>query len=348
MAYQTLQLEKLLKESGLFVEVVQVNPPYRPTWLGLLRGIRAGFRLIPYLLRLWRCAGRVDLLHVMANSGLAWHLFAAPAIWIAYLRRKPAIVNYRGGAAGAFLEKQWRWVCPTLNRASAVIVPSGFLQEVFAQFGVPAEIVPNVIDLSRFRPSEPHGGKSHIIVTRNLEDIYDIPTALRAFARIRAIHPDVHLSVAGSGPKRLDLEKLCGELGLSSAVTFTGRLDNDGMAALYRSADLLLNPALVDNMPNSLLEALASGVPIVSTNVGGISHLVDHGKTAFLVPPQDPDAMARRALEVLGDSSVAHGLRTAGMEAVAQYAWPLVRPRLFAVYARSLGIASLGAYTVEV
>ena len=83
MANQTRQLARLLTDAAMAVEIVQVNAHYRPHWIGNLRGVRAVFRLVPYLLRLWRCAGRADLFHVMANSGWAWHLCAAPAVWIA-------------------------------------------------------------------------------------------------------------------------------------------------------------------------------------------------------------------------------------------------------------------------
>jgi hypothetical protein len=68
MANQTRQLARLLAEAGMAVEVVQVNAPYRPGWIERVRGLRAMFRLLPYLVHLWRCAGRVDLFHVMANS----------------------------------------------------------------------------------------------------------------------------------------------------------------------------------------------------------------------------------------------------------------------------------------
>src|SRR6187455_3248830 len=106
MANQTRQLGRLLDEAGLTVELVQVNRPLRPEWLERLRWLRAGLRLIPYVIRLWRCAGRVDVMHVMANSGWAWHLHAAPAIWIGHVRGVPVIVNYRGGEADAFLARR--------------------------------------------------------------------------------------------------------------------------------------------------------------------------------------------------------------------------------------------------
>jgi glycosyltransferase involved in cell wall biosynthesis len=342
MANQTRQLARLLAEAGLRVEVVQVNAPYRPTWVGRLRGVRACVRLPPYLWQLWRCAGRVDLVHVMANSGLAWHLFAAPAVWVAHLRGVPVIVNYRGGEAEAFLERAASRVRPTLRRSSAVVVPSGFLAAVFGRFGIATQTVPNIIDLVRFRPAPPRPPGRHLVVTRNLEDIYDIGTALRAFATVARTYPDARMTVAGSGPRLADLQRLAAELGVAAAVRFTGSLDNDEVATLYREADLLLNPSTVDNMPISLLEAMASGVPIVSTDVGGIPHLVEDRRTALLVPPRDPDGMAAAALMLLGDPATTARLRHAGIEHAAHFTWAAVRPALFAVYARALGVASLG------
>lgn len=339
MANQTRQLARLLSESGIAVELVQNNPPYWPAWIKRLKIIRAAFRLAPYLARVWHCTGRVDLVHVMANSGWAWHLCAAPAIWLGRLRGKPVVVNYRGGEAESFFSRQWRWIKPTLARASTVVVPSGFLEGVFARFGVGTLIVPNIIDLERFNPGEPSVGGPLIVVTRNLEDIYDIPTALRAFVTIRRAYPSAKLMVAGSGPRREALEALARALGITDAVHFTGHLDNERVVDLYRDAHLMLNPSLADNMPISLLEAMASGVPVVSTDVGGIPFLVQDGLTALLVPPADPEAMARAALRILGDPALSSRLRAAGLDLVQQYTWPRVRERLLAVYARVLGRA---------
>jgi L-malate glycosyltransferase len=339
MANQTLQLARLLQEAGVTVHLVQNNAPCRPALVERVRGLRAGWRLPPYLWRLWRCAGQVDLLHVMASSGLAWYAFAAPALYVAALRGTPVVLNYRGGGAQAFLARHATRVRRLVERArAALIVPSGFLAQVFVRHGMPAEIVPNVVDLSRFRPrgalaGDPRGAP-HLIVTRNLEDIYDVPTALRAFVHVRAAHAGARLTIAGSGPRRAALEALAAELGVGDAVRFSGRIDNERIADLYREADLLLNPATVDNMPISLLEAMASGVPIVSTDVGGVPFLVAHGRQALLVPPRDPHAMAGAALRLLGDAALAQRLRCEGLAHAATFAWDKVRPRLFEVYAR--------------
>jgi len=336
MANQTRQLARLLGEAGIAVEVVQVNAPYQPAWAEKLWGLRALFRLVPYVFRLWCCAGRVQLFHIMANSGWAWHLFAAPAVWIARARGTAVIVNYRGGEAESFFAAQFRWVGPTLARATRVVVPSGFLEAVFARRGVTTSIVPNIIDLSRFHPAEKRPRGCHLIVTRNLEDIYDIPTALRAFAAIRRHHAEARLTVAGSGPRLAELHALCAELGVADVVRFTGRLDNDDIARLYREADVLLNPSLADNMPISLLEAMASGVAIVSTDVGGIPYLVEHDRSALLVPPRRPDEMAAQVLRLLADAGLMERLRIAGLEVAGRYTWPSVQERLFDVYAAAV------------
>jgi glycosyltransferase involved in cell wall biosynthesis len=341
MANQTAQLARLLNDDGVGVQLVQTNAPYRPAWIGKVRGLRAAFRLVPYLGALWRALGGTDVAHVMANSGWAWHLFAAPAIWLARLRGVPVLVNYRGGEADRFLQRQVRWVRPTLRLARVVAVPSGFLKSVFARYGVVAEVIPNIVDLARFAPAARAVPAQHIVVARNLEEIYDIPTALRAFAQIRRRFPAARMTIAGSGPALGSLQRLAQQLGVSQAVRFTGRLDNDRIADLYRDADLAINPSTVDNMPNSLLEAMASGVPIVSTNVGGVPFLVEHERTALLVPARDPAAMAAAAIRILEDRTLREALVAAGLQACRAYAWERVRPVLLSAYARCAGRCAL-------
>ncbi len=337
MANQTRQLATLLKDEGCRVEVVRSNGALPPL-LERMRIVRALFRLIPYAVRLWRAMRRADLAHVMANSGWAWHLFAAPAIWIGALRGVPVVVNYRGGSAEAFLERQIALVRPTLARAALLIVPSGYLHRIFSAHGISAMIVPNVVDLGTFAPGAAARSDPHLLVTRNLERIYDIETAIRAFARIVMDFPDARLTVAGAGPEREALERLARELGVDARLRFTGRLDNAELPSLYREATILLNPSRVDNMPNSLLEAMASGVPIVSTSVGGIPFLVEDGRTALLVPPGQPPAMAEAVLRLLREPELADRLRSEARREVSRYAWPRVRPVLFGAYMRAAGM----------
>lgn len=337
MANQCEQLILLLRSEGVSVELVRTNSPYQPLWVGRIPLLRAVFRLVPYLAHLWSAAGRVNVIHVLANSGWAWHLFVTPAMIIARMRAVPVIVNYRGGNADSFFSKDSGFVLRMLAQVSMRVTPSVFLQRVFARHGLSAEVIPNIIDLSRFKPKLPRsfGDSPHIVVTRNLEPIYDIPTAIRAFAAIKKSFAGAKMTVAGSGPELAKLQSLVLKLQLKDAVRFTGRIDNASIPALYASADCMVNSSTVDNMPISILEAFASGVPVVSTCAGGIPDMVEHGVSGLLVPIGDDEAMAREVLRILQHPKLASGLRQAGLTDAEKYAWPQVRAKWLDAYIRS-------------
>ncbi|WP_235726564.1 glycosyltransferase family 4 protein [Methylocaldum szegediense] len=336
MANQTRQLMELLRSRGIDVILVQTNEPYRPAWVGKFRGIRAIPRLIAYIAKLRRVATQVDVLHIMANSGWSWHLFAAPALWTAWFYKVPAVLNYRGGEAERFFSRSFRLVRPSLEKASLIVVPSGFLKAVFGRFGVDTTIVPNIVNLRRFGPrselSAIDPSRPHIVVARNLEPIYGLTTAIRAFALLLQEKPEARLSIAGSGPQRRVLEDLASQLGISENVTFTGRLSPEEMADLYRKCDVMLNPSTVDNMPNSVLEALAAGLPVVSTNVGGVPYIVENKKTAMLVDPEDPTAMAESLLRVISDASLYRTLAENGLAHVAKFDVDAILPLWIDIY----------------
>jgi glycosyltransferase involved in cell wall biosynthesis len=153
---------------------------------------------------------------------------------------------------------------------------------------------------------------------------------------VHARYPQARLTVAGTGPTERPLKTLAADLGVADAVTFTGRIDNWDMPALYRSATLVLNPSTADNMPISILEAWASGVPVVSTNVGGIPFLVEDARNALLVEPRRPESMARAALRVLESPALAASLAGAGRAAAEEFTWPKVREAWFGIYASLL------------
>ena len=348
MANQTAQLARKLRDDGAQVQLLAVNGPMLPPWLERIRYLRAALRLPVHLWRLWRTANTVDLFHIMANSGWSWHLHAAPALWIASLKGKPALLNYRGGEAAAFFARSPRLVAFSLRRASAIVVPSAYLAGVFEQYGHTAHIVPNVVDLQRFTraaPRAPRDAGPCILVARHLEPLYDNASAVRAFALVRASYPGARLVLAGGGPQRAALARLARSLGVLASVRFAGPVDNAAMPALYQASDIVLNPSLADNMPISVLEALACGVPVVSTNVGGIPALLHDGVTASLVPPGDPAAMAQAILALLRDPPRAQALVDAGLAHAATFGWPGIAPGLAAHYRRIRAAPRPGAYT---
>jgi glycosyltransferase involved in cell wall biosynthesis len=337
MANQTRQLNELLSKSGATVLQVAVNRPYSPKFVARIPFIRAFFRLIPYFYDLIRQTRQVDVVHLMANSGWSWHLFAAPAIWVAYFLRTPIVVNYRGGHAETFFEKSWPLIKFSIDRASHVIVPSDYLKVVFANYSTRADVVPNILNHDVFYPKSPvvqmdpeHGPV--LLVTRNLELIYDIPTTLHCLQKVMLKFPNARLLVAGTGPEYDALTKLAVSLRIADHVDFLGRLDSNRIAELYREADFLLNSSTVDNSPNSVIESLASGTPVVTTNVGGIPKLVKNEVDALLIPPQQPDLMAEKVLQLIADEKQRKTLIENGLNNVQRFFWPNVSQRLLKAY----------------
>jgi glycosyltransferase involved in cell wall biosynthesis len=338
MANQTAQLKQLLEASGAKVIFIAVNPDYKPAFIAKLPILRALWRLPQYCISLYRGYAKADIVHLMANSGWSWHLFATPAIWLAKLRRKPILINYRGGHAAKFFQHSWRLVSLSIQQSAGVIVPSSYLQQVFYQYKQASTIVPNVLDPSIFYPTtKPAGAKQlHIIVTRNLEAIYDVACVIRAFSNIVQQFPYAILTIAGSGPERKTLELLVKQLNLISSVKFVGRLNSSEIASLYRSADVMFNSSLVDNSPNSLIEAMASGVPIISSNVGGIPLLVTHEYDALLVAPSQPELFYQQVSRLQKDPVLKQKLITNGLNSSRRFHWPSVSQLLLAQYRQAI------------
>ncbi|MGB0987074.1 MAG: glycosyltransferase family 4 protein [Pseudoalteromonas spongiae] len=339
MANQTRKLAEFLRSEQLEVDIVQVNADYRPSWVAKLPVIRAVFRLFNYWFTLNQKLKNADVVHIMANSGWSWHLFAAPALIVAKRLNKPAILNYRGGYAEQFFSESWHWVKLTMKKASVIVVPSPFLQQVFSKFEHHAEIVPNVLDQSLFYHNADISLNEQaptIIVTRNLEAIYDVATTIKAFSQIKQEFPKAQLKIAGTGPELNSLTELTEQLSLTDSVEFLGRLAPENMAALYQNAQLMLNASIVDNTPNSIIEALACGTPVISTDVGGIPKLVTDKHDALLVSPTDDKAMAKLAINVLSDKSLTLQLRDNGLVTISKFHWPQVWQKLKSCYVSAL------------
>ncbi|MFD2167335.1 glycosyltransferase family 4 protein [Thalassotalea euphylliae] len=338
MANQTKQLASFLASEGLLVTVVQVNPPYKPSWAGKIPVFRALVRLVQYQKALKQQLADVDVVHIMANSGWSWHLFAAPAIKIAKQLNIPVVLNYRGGYAADFFAKSWSSVRKTMDLVDDIVVPSSFLQDVFQQYGKRARVIPNVLNQQRFNTVDRQASMQPcIIVTRNLEEIYDVDTAIRVFAGIRQSFPEADLKVAGTGPELSHLKKLTESLGIADHVTFVGRLSPDEISGLYKSADLMLNTSIVDNSPNSLIESLACGTPVVSTNVGGIPKLVTDNHDALLADPKDVDKLTNLSLTLLKDATERERLTKNGLLTIEKFWWSNVWQELASCYQSACG-----------
>lgn len=324
---QSIQLhqlrQRLASRSDLEIAFLPVDPrlPAPLRWLQKIRYLRTVVNSIAYVTSLLFAARGLDILHVFCASYASFALVVPPALLIGKLFGRRVLVNYHSGEADDHLARS-RIATSLLRRADALVVPSAYLVEVFRRHGLDAEAIANAVDMDRLPHRRRVRPRARFLGNRNFEALYNVPCLIKAFARIRSQHPDALLVLAGSGPQRPSLERLVDELRLRDAVTFTGKVTPGRMAELYEAADIYLNASNVDNMPLSILEAFACGLPVVSTDAGGIPHLVQHGRNGLLVEREDDVALAREALRLLEDSGLAVRLADAGYgDCRTRYSW---------------------------
>jgi len=345
-------LDHLREEPSLRVGFLPINPRL-PGVLGSLQRIkyvRTVVTSIAYGLSLLVQVRRYDVIHVFSASYLSFVLAPTPAILIAKLYRRKVLLNYHSGEAEDHLRRWRRTAIPTIKLADALVVQSEYLVEVFAQFGLKAHAIYNIIDTGKFRFRERVPLRPVFLSNRNLESHYGVDRVLRAFAIIQAKVPEASLKVVGDGNQRGSLEALASDLGLQN-ITFTGQVDPNSIADVYDAADIYLNGSEIDNQPLSLLEAFACGLPIVTTDAGGISFMVTDGKTGMVVPRGDYQQMADRALRLLNDSALTKTIVEQGRQECRKYAWESVRDQWLNTYEKlgnKVAIAEPSATSSEV
>ncbi len=326
-------LEGLAGEPEVEAELLPIHPRL-PGPFHLLHEIkyaRTVIYSIAYFALLLTRLPRFDVAHVFAASYLSFVITPAPAVLIAKLYGKSVLLNYHSGEAEDHLR---RWPLSTkliFRLADRVVAPSRYLVGVFALFGIRAEAVSNIAPLDRFAFRERIPLRPTLLSNRSLERHYNIGDTLRAFALVESRVPGARLIVAGDGGERARLRELASSLGLKR-VEFIGAVPPDKMPELYDLADIFVNSSLVDNMPLSLIEAFACGLPVVSTNAGGIPQLIREGENGLLSPCGDFEALAGNVIRLLEDQSLAADLINRAHASCQRYTWSATRGSWLKIY----------------
>jgi len=222
-----------------------------------------------------------------------------------------------------------------LARRIAVRVAVSRVAERFAssRLGGRYEIVPNGVPLDRFERARPIDlpGTRRLLFVGRLDERKGFPVAVRAFGRLAADLPDLWLVAVGDGPDREAVRLLPPQA--RGRVQLVGRVDNRELAPYYAAADALLAPSLGgESFGVVLVEAMASGVPVVASDIAGYDEVVRDGVDGLLVPPGDPAAAARAVRRVLDDPDLARGLAEAGRARSREFSWERVTDRLESIY----------------
>lgn len=336
---QSVQLQRLLGKlrelPELKVSFLAVNPrlPGPVRALQRVKYLRTLATSVAYAWSLVRSLGRYDVIHCFSASYWSFMLAPFPAMLLGRLYGKAVVLNYHSGQAEDHL-KRWPSAVRHMRLAQAIVVPSGYLVDVFARFDLTAQAIFNFVDIDAIPYRRRERPAPVFLSNRNFEPLYNVACVLRAFARVQREIPAARLIVAGDGPQRDALRALAVELDLRN-VEWRGALPPPNMVHLYDAADVYLNAPNIDNMPISLIEAYAAGLPIVTTDAGGIPYIAAHERTALVVARDDDAALAAAALRLVREPALALRLADAGRsDCLTKYVWPAVREEWLRLYTR--------------
>ena len=258
---------------------------------------------------------RVDVVHTHSEGPL---LYGVPAARLAGVRRL-IHTRHHGPDLGNNSRRAMRAVALVSRWVDRVVCVADDGARTCLAEGVPADRIVTVwngIDLARFAYSGPRANGSAVIVAR-LSPEKDHATLLRAWALVATADPDFPLEIAGDGPLMADLKTLAGSLGLGDRVRFLGRVD-DVPGLLERSGMLLLSSRL-EGISLTLLEAMARGLPVIATRVGGNPEVVSDGETGFLVPPGSPSELAAAVLRLRRDPELSRRMGHSGRDRTERF-----------------------------
>ncbi len=337
---QSVQADLLLRhwqnDPDIDISFLAVDPPLPRVlaWAERIPGLRTVLREPIYFVRLWQGLQNVDVAHIFSASYWSFLLAPAPAWFFAKMKMKTrgarSLINYHSGEARDHLQR-FHSAKFVLSRVDKIVVPSGYLLDVFHEFGLTASAVPNIVDLSQFRYRERIPLRPHLVCTRGFSRYYSVDVVVRAFAEVKKEYPEAKLDLVGNGPLKSGVRKLVADLNLTG-VNFAGVASHREIGKYYDQADIFINASWLDNMPLSVIEAFASGTPVVTTSPECMPYLVEHEHTGLLSPVGDEKALAANVVRLLRDPALAARLAQNAHHESQKYTWEAVREQWLNTY----------------
>jgi len=290
---------------------------------------------------LWTAVRRrdeYDVAHVDVFSGLAFQ-WAELVARVLGAMGKPWIATLRGGGLPEFAGRRSRRVARLLGTAFAVTAPSAYLQRAMRPYRAEIELVPNAIDAGRYPFRHRTAPAPELVWMRAFHDVYRPQMGPAVVARLMGEFPGIRLQMIGPDKGDGSLEetrRAAAELGVSDRIEFVLGVPKAEVPERLAHADVYLNTPSVDNVPVSLLEALACGLCVATTSPGGIADLVRDGHTALLVAPDDPDALASAVRRILAEPGLAARLSGNARPAAEAFDWKNVLPLWDSLFRRAV------------
>ena len=268
---------------------------------------------------------RAELLHIYFGH-IAVHLLPLIRRW-----DKPSVVSFHGADVMVELDNPAYRAATVrmLESIRLVLVRSDSLRQALVRLGcdeAKIRIQRTGIPLHEF-PFQPRAWPTEsswrVLQAGRLIEKKGLRTSLNAFAVFSRTHPQAQFTVAGEGPLLDELQEMARELGISGQVTFTGFVSQDRLRELFYASHIFLHPSETGNdgnqegVPNSMLEAMASGLPVFATTHGGIPEAIENGVSGVLVPERDAAGLARELMRLAAQPDVLSPIAARGAKDVA-------------------------------
>jgi glycosyltransferase involved in cell wall biosynthesis len=286
-------------------------------------------RLADILTAVWRWRKAYSLAYVEVFSGPAF-VWAEAACWALRRVNKPYVCALHGGDLPEFSRSWPNRVRKLLTSAAAVTTPSAYLQTALRNLHRDLRLIPNPLEVKAY----PFRLRSHplprLVWLRAFHNIYNPFLAPQALALLAQEFPDLELTMVG--PDKGDgslaiVRNQALRLGVAHRIAFSGRVTKAEVPVWLNRGDIFLNTTNVDNTPVSVLEAMAAGLCVVSTNVGGVPYLLHHEIDALLTSPDNPRSMATAIRRLLTEPGLAERISGNARRKVKQFDWSIVLPR---------------------
>ena len=286
-------------------------------------------RLLDMMSTVWFKRDGYAVAHVDVYSGRAFLWAEAVCQTLRWLG-KPYLLTLHGGNLPAFAQRWPRRVRRLLRFAAVVTIPSQYLLEDMICYRRDIRRLPNALDLSTYKFRLRGAPQPRLVWLRAFHSIYNPSLAPDVLARLVGDFPGIYLTMIGpdKGDRSLQATlKIANDLDVVERLKLPGAVSKESVPDWLDKSDIFLNTTNVDNTPISVLEAMACGLCIVSTNVGGIPYMLEDGHDALLVPPNDPEATAHAIRRILTEPSLASHLSQNARRKSEQFDWSNILPQ---------------------
>jgi len=284
------------------------------------------WRLLSMLWSIVRCARSVDyvLIDTYSTKNFWYAYFCSQLCRVMRIRYIPIL---HGGDLPHRMDRSGIMAKAVFGHAYRNVAPSGYLLDALKDRGFIGELIPNTLNVEDYKFKLRETIRPKLLYVRALAGLYNPQMALYVLKALLTDYPGAQLCMVGPD-KDGSLEEcrvLARELGLESHVEFPGRLSKKDWHTLSEDYDIFINTTNKDNTPVSVMEAMALGLPVVSTNPGGVPFLIEHEHDGLLVDVNDAEAMAAKICFLLGDPNQAISLAKAARSKVERFDWGQVR-----------------------